>query len=88
MKELVYSRLFLAAVEHHATNECVIDGSYRATFAEHAERVLKLAAAMRDELGIERGDRFAVLAQNGHQFMELHNAGYLGAGVITPQHSS
>ena len=84
MKELVYSRLFLPAVEHYVTNECVIDGSYRATFAEHAARVLKLAGAMRSELGIQRGDRFAVLAQNGHQFMELHNAGYLGAGVITP----
>lgn len=84
MKELVYSRLFLPAVERYATNECVIDGSYVATFAEHAARVLKLSGAMRGELGIQRGDRFAVLAQNGHRFVELHNAGYLGAGVITP----
>lgn len=84
MKELVYSRLFLPAVERYATNDCIIDGSYAATFGEHAVRVLKLAGAMRAELGIERGDRFAVLAQNGHRFMELHNAGYIGAGVITP----
>ncbi len=84
MKELVFGRLFLPAIERYAGNECVIDGSYSATFAEHGSRVLRLAGAMRNELGLSRGDRFAVLGLNGHQFMELHNAGYLGAGVITP----
>jgi acyl-CoA synthetase (AMP-forming)/AMP-acid ligase II len=84
MKELVFSRLFLPAVERYASRQCVIDGAYVATFAEHAERVLKLADAMRNELGLERTDRFAVLGPNSHRFMELHNASYLGAGVITP----
>jgi acyl-CoA synthetase (AMP-forming)/AMP-acid ligase II len=84
MKELVFSRLFLPAIERYAGRECVIDGAYVATFAEHAERVLKLADAMRNELGLERTARFAVLGPNSHRFMELHNAGYLGAGVITP----
>jgi long-chain acyl-CoA synthetase len=84
MKELVFSRLFLPAVERYAGQQCIIDGTYVATFGEHAGRVLKLADAMRNELGLERGDRFAVLGLNGHHYMELHNAGYLGAGVITP----
>ena len=84
MKELVFSRLFLPAVERHASNDCVIDGDYRATFAEHGSRVLRLADGMRKELGLQAGDRFAVLGLNGHHYMELHNAGYLGAGVITP----
>lgn len=84
MKELVYSRLFLPAVARHVDEPCVRDGTYTATFGEHASRVLRLADAMRRDLGLERGDRFAVLGPNSHQFMELHNAGYLGAGVITP----
>jgi long-chain acyl-CoA synthetase len=84
VKELVFSRLFHPAVERHATRECVIDGAYTATFAEHARRTLKLADAMNRELGLGRADRFAVLGPNSHHFMELHNAGYLGAGVITP----
>jgi acyl-CoA synthetase (AMP-forming)/AMP-acid ligase II len=84
VKELVYSRLFMPAVARYAPQECVVDGSYTATFGRHASRVLKLADAMRNQLGLDRGDRFAVLALNGHRFMELHNAGYLGSGVITP----
>jgi long-chain acyl-CoA synthetase len=84
MKELVFSRLFLPAAERYAGRECIIDGQYTATFAEHARRVLKLAGAMHRELGLQRNDRFAVLGPNSHRFMELHNAGYLGAGVITP----
>ena len=84
MKELVYGRLFLPAMERYAGHEFVSDGTYAATFGQHASRVLKLADAMRRELGLESGDRFAVLGLNSHQFMELHNAGYLGAGVITP----
>lgn len=84
MKELVFSRLFLPAVERFGQQECIIDGAYAATFDQHAGRVLKLANSMRKELALERGDRFAVLGLNGQHYMELHNAGYLGAGVITP----
>lgn len=84
MKELVYGRLLLPAISRYATAECIVDGSYRATFSSHGTRVLRLADAMRKELGVRTGDRFAVLALNGHHFMELHNAGYLGTGVITP----
>ncbi len=84
MKELVYSRLFLPAVERYALHECVIDAAYAATFEQHGQRVLKLAHAIRTQLGLEHTDRFAVLGPNSHRFMELHNAGFLGAGVITP----
>ena len=30
------------------------------------------------------GDRFAVMAANCHQYLELYHAAYLGAGVINP----
>jgi acyl-CoA synthetase (AMP-forming)/AMP-acid ligase II len=39
---------------------------------------------MRNELGISRGDRFAVLSANSHEYLELYHAGFLGAGVINP----
>jgi long-chain acyl-CoA synthetase len=39
---------------------------------------------MRSELGIMPGDRFAVLATNSHEFVELYHAAMFGAGVINP----
>ena len=49
-----------------------------------ADRVLRLADAMRRELGLEPGDRFAVMACNSHQYLELYHAAFLGAGVVNP----
>ena len=57
---------------------------YRGTFGDHVDRVLRLADAMRSELGIEPGDRFAVLATNGHEYLELYHAAMFGAGIINP----
>ena len=84
MKELVYSRVLLPALEHHADKVAFFDGAYENTMAGHGERVLRLADAMRHELGLEPTDRFAVMALNSHQFLELYHAGFLGAGVVTP----
>ena len=39
---------------------------------------------MRDTLGIQPGDRFAVLAANSHQYIELYHAAMFGAGIINP----
>src|SRR5438067_11385541 len=39
---------------------------------------------MQGELGVRKGDRFAVLAVNSHRYLELFHAGFLGAGVINP----
>ncbi len=84
MKELVYSRLLLPAVEQFADKVAFIDGEYRNTYAGHGERVLRLAHAMRHQLGMASGDRFAVMALNSHEFLELYHAGFLGAGVVNP----
>lgn len=84
MKELVYPRLFLPAAERHAHRLAVTDGSYTATFAEHAARVLRLSSALSAELGLKRGDRFAVVALNSHRYLELYHAAFLGAAMITP----
>jgi long-chain acyl-CoA synthetase len=60
------------------------DGDYHATFAAHLERVFRLSSALREQLQVGRGDRFAVVAGNGHQFLELYHAGFLGAGIVNP----
>ena len=84
MKELVYNRHLLPVAERHASKRAIADGPYEATYGEHVERVLRLADGLRGELGVERGDRFAVMALNGHHFLELYHAGFVGAGVINP----
>lgn len=84
MKELVFHRLFIPAMERWPDRVGVHDGAYRATFHEHADRVLRLAHAMRHQLGMSSDDRFAVMSCNSHQYLELYHAGFLGAGVINP----
>jgi long-chain acyl-CoA synthetase len=83
MKELVYSRLLYPATERFARRPAVVDRDYRATYTEHLERVLRLAGGLR-QLGVGRRDRFAVMAVNGHQYLELYHAAYLGAAVVNP----
>jgi acyl-CoA synthetase (AMP-forming)/AMP-acid ligase II len=84
MKELVGSRVLLPAFERFAETEAVHDGAYHATFSRHGNRVLRLADAMRTELGLSRSDRFAVMAVNCHEFLELYHVAFLGAGIINP----
>ena len=83
MKELVYHRHLLPAANRYADKVGVIDGAYSATYAQHLDRVGRAAGAL-GELGVGRGDRFAVMALNSHQFLELYHASFLGAGVINP----
>ena len=83
MKELVYHRQLLPAVERNADRTAFFDGEYTATFGEHFDRVGRLSAAL-DGIGVARGDRFAVMALNSHQFLECYHAAFLGAGVINP----
>ena len=84
MKELVYPRALLPALENYATKEAFIDGDYRGTFADHGDRVSRLCGALESELGVAKTDRFAVMATNSHQYLELYHAAFLGGGVINP----
>lgn len=84
MKELIYHRMFLAALRNHAGRTAIVDGAHRATVAGHTDRVLRLAHALRHQLGVGHGERFAVLARNSHPFIELYHAAFLGAGIINP----
>ncbi|MEO5725238.1 MAG: AMP-binding protein, partial [Ilumatobacteraceae bacterium] len=84
MKELVFHRHFLPAIDRWADKVGFLDGDYAGTFEQHGERVLRLADSMRRTLGLKPDDCFAVMSCNSHQFLELYHAGFLGAGVINP----
>ena len=84
MKELIYHRSLLPTVDRYANKTLIIDGGYRASYAEHADRVFRLSNALKDRLDIARSDRFAVMALNSHQYLELYHAAFLGAGIINP----
>jgi long-chain acyl-CoA synthetase len=84
MKELVYGRLLFEAANRSADRIGYHDGTYHGSFGGHVERVLRLASALGSELGLRREDRFAVVAGNGHEYLELYHAGFLGAGIINP----
>lgn len=53
------------------------------TFKELMERVYRLTNALR-ELGLEKGDRVAILSQNCHQYRELFWTVALGGFMIVP----
>jgi long-chain acyl-CoA synthetase len=84
MKELVYHRMLLPAIENNADTVGFYDQGYEGTYADHGDRTFRLCTALREELGVERSDRFAVMAMNSHQYLELWHAAFLGAGIINP----
>jgi fatty-acyl-CoA synthase len=54
---------------------------FRHTYADFAERTLRLAGVLRD-LGVRRGDRVATLAWNSHRHLELYWAIPLSGAVL------
>jgi long-chain acyl-CoA synthetase len=84
VKELIFHRQLLPALERWPDRVAFHDGAYHATFQQHGDRVLRLADSMRRNLGMTPDERFAVMSCNSHQYLELFHAGFLGAGVINP----
>src|ERR687888_2140527 len=64
-----------------ADRPAVVDGERTWTYAEHHERVRRVAAALRGELGVAAGDRVAALLPNVVAMLELHYA-VPGAGAV------
>jgi fatty-acyl-CoA synthase len=64
-----------------ADRVAVIDGEERYTYAEFLERAQKLAGALR-RLGVQQGDRVAVLAPNTHVLLEAHYGVPMAGGVL------
>ena len=84
MKELIYQRTFLPAAEQFADRTAIIDGEYRSTYRQHADRTLQLTKALGERLDLVRSDRYAVMALNSHEYFELYHAAFLGGAVINP----
>jgi len=84
MKELVYHRFLLSAVDRMPDKPGVLDGDFVATHEQHLSRVNRLGDGMRRELGVGKGDRFAVMALNGHQYLEMYHASLLSGAVLNP----
>jgi long-chain acyl-CoA synthetase len=57
------------ATRHHAERIAVVDGERRLTFSELHARCARLGGALRS-LGVQPGDRVAILAANGHPYLE------------------
>ena len=62
----------------------VVSGGRSWTYREHEERVRRAAAVVREELGIEAGDRLALLLPNVAPMLELHYAVPGVGGVLVP----
>jgi acyl-CoA synthetase (AMP-forming)/AMP-acid ligase II len=67
-----------------AQRPAVHDGARSWTYAEHHERVRRLAGSLVDELGIHAGDRVAALLPNVASMLELHYAVPGAGGVLVP----
>lgn len=61
----------------------VLDGPLRRTWREFGVRVARLAGGLR-RIGVEPGDRVAILALNGHRYLELYYAVPWAAAVVVP----
>jgi long-chain acyl-CoA synthetase len=71
------------ALQVNRNGVATIDGDRERSWAEVHERVARAAGILRT-LGIEPGDRVAVLALNGDRFFELHFACPWAGGVLVP----
>jgi len=71
------------AKQFHANSPAAIDAGRTITYAQFAERVACLANALRD-LGMQRGDRVAVLMLNSARYLELYHAVPLAGAVVVP----
>lgn len=70
-------------IQRAADDVAVIDGDVALTWAELGERVARHAGAIR-ALGIEPGDRVAILARNGAHFVEFILGTLWAGGAINP----
>ena len=61
-------RELIAVAESHGDKEFVVQGEQRLTFAEHNEKV-RVVAANLVRLGVEPGDRVALLSANNLEWV-------------------
>ncbi len=81
--ELSPTQFLARSAEVHADKVAVVDGDLRLTYRELHDRCLRLTGVLAG-LGVEPGDRVAVLAANSHVMLEMHNAVPMRGAVLVP----
>ena len=71
------------AVQVNADAEATVMGSRRRNYRQLYDRVARLAGALR-ALGIDKGDRVAILALNSDRYMEYFFAVWWTGAVVVP----
>src|SRR5262245_46915690 len=67
----------------HADKEAVVSGDLRLTYRQFGERVFAWANLMRS-LGVEKGDRVAILMPNSHRILEAFYGTPLLGAILMP----
>ncbi len=75
-------RELLADSAVHADKEYIVHGERRITYAEHLALVGSVAAALRQQYGIQPGDRVAILAENHPEWILTFWATVAAGGVV------
>jgi fatty-acyl-CoA synthase len=79
---LLVSDFLKRAVKLHGTKEAVVDGDQRYTYAEYGARAHQLGNALA-AIGVQRGDRVAILSPNSHHFLEaFYGVPAIGAVIV------
>src|SRR4030042_595522 len=68
---------------HYPNKEGAVDKFRRLTFAQWNERSCRLTNTL-NELGVKKGDRFAVLAYNCIEWLEIYAAAAKGGQICVP----
>ncbi|MGA8398853.1 MAG: class I adenylate-forming enzyme family protein, partial [Stellaceae bacterium] len=76
-------RTFIATVERSPDATAIVEGARRLTYAVWAREIADIVAGLR-KLGLNRGDRLAVVLQNRLDMASLHWACQLAGIVVTP----
>lgn len=71
------------ALVAHSTKEAIVCGDTRLTYAQFGERVCRWANLMRG-LGVEKGERVALLTQNCHRVLEAFFGTPLLGSILMP----
>lgn len=77
-------QLFEAACGRSPDAPLAIYDGAQPSFSQHLDRVGRVAGVLRREFGVRQNSRFAVLARNSLDYLELVHAGLAGAGTIVP----
>src|SRR5215218_3160241 len=79
---MLVSDFLRRAVHLYPDRDAIVSGDLRFTYRQFDERVNRLAGALRD-LGVQKGDRVALLSPNSHQFLEcFYGVTAIGAVLV------